>query len=138
MAKQVLGEGALDEVIIPFCRENKLVWVTKDWSAGVADVLVTQLRSEGVSVWWLREESKKQMQRPELLWVAARDIDTASFQFDTAQKPIYIVSSVGRRAREIRLPFSSRRSTPPLPRVPRPRSGPTRVIPGGTKLFQDL
>ena len=89
-------------------------------------------------MWWLREESKKQMQRPELLWVAARDIDTASFQFDTAQKPIYIVSSVGRRAREIRLPFSSRRATPPLPRVPRPRPKPTRVIPGGTKLFKDL
>lgn len=134
----MLGEGALDKVIIPFCRDNRLVWVTKDWSAGVVDVLVTQLRSEQVSVWWLREESKKQMQRPELLWVAARDVDTASFQFDTAQKPIYIVSSVGRRAREIRLPFNSRRATPALPRVPRPRPKSTRAIPGGTKLFKEL
>lgn len=127
-----------DTDIISFCRDNGLVWVTKDWSAGIVDVRVAQLRREGVSVWWLREESRKQMQRPELLYVAARDIESAIFQVETARQPIYIMSSAGRKAREIRLPFRVARPTSATARAARRRVRPRRPRTGHEKLFPNV
>lgn len=108
--------------------------MTKDWAAATVDAVVRPLQVAGVSAWWLREENRKQMKRPDLLWVIARDIDTVIFAAESEPPPIYVIASVGRRARKIHLPFMTRRPTPALPRPPRPR--PARPIKFGQKLFE--
>lgn len=77
------------------------------------------------------------MQRPDLLYVAARDIESASFQFETAQQPTYVWSSMGRKAKEIHLPFLARRMAP-TSRAVRPRRRQGRAPRGHDKLFKDL
>ncbi len=122
--------------MIAYCQANALVWVTKDWNAATVEAEVKRLTAAGVSAWWLREERRKQMSRPELLFVVARDIEIVAFANETsAGRPVYIVASVGRRARTIPIPFATRRATRALPAPPRPR--PRKRIPGGVELFPD-
>lgn len=132
ISTEQLGKRATDLAIIKFCQANDLVWVTKDWSTGTVDAHVKELRAAGgVSVWWLREENRKQMKRPQLLWVAARDIEVVAFAAET-EAPIYVWSSVGSRPRKIELPFAKRRATvalrPPRPAKPVP-SAMVRLFP---------
>ncbi len=121
--------------MIAYCHANGLVWVTKDWNAATVDAEVQRLTSAGVSAWWLREERRKQMTRPELLLVVARDIEVVAFATETSGRPVHIVASVGRRARQIQVPFITRRAAPALPRPRRPR--PRKRIPGALELFRE-
>lgn len=137
--RQEIGPDADDaEEIIPYCREHSMVLVTKDWSIGTVDVEVRRLKEAGVSAWWLREENRKQMARPEILLAVARDIDRVSFAIETSGKPLHLWSSVGRIARPIELPFAERRNAtsrlPERPKAARPR----RRLPIEAPLFRDL
>lgn len=132
-----LGKGALDPAIIRFCRDNRLMWVTKDWQASVVDERVRLLKQEGVSAWWLRPETRKNLQRPEMLYAAARDIESVLFAINTETPPIFVTCSVALRVRHIQLPYLARRHGPPLTRPAKRRAAP-KPIRGQERLFKDV
>jgi hypothetical protein len=115
-----------------------MILVTKDWNIATVDVQVTRLKAADVSSWWIREENRKQMARPDMLYALARDIDRVAFAIETAPKAVHIVSSVGRHARPIELPYAKRlNTTRRLPERPRPRR-PRRRLPIEAPLFPDM
>lgn len=129
LSLEQLGQGAPDADIIRFCRDNSVVWVTRDWAAAEVDQRVAQLKADGVSAWWLRQEhGKRQMRRREQLWIAARDIDNVILAVETASSlPLYLASSIGVKSRQIRLPFVRPRAR--KVRRPRPRKLPRGIEP---------
>lgn len=147
LVRDAIGADADDDTeIIPFCKEHELVWVTKDWRTATIDLQVARVKAAGISVWWIREEERRQMGRPAILFALARDIDRVAFAVEIDDRPVHIVSSVGRHARTIEIPFAERRNAARrLPERPRPptvrrrRSSPTaRPTPRGPRLFPEL
>jgi hypothetical protein len=126
LVRDEIGADADDDrEIIPYCK------------AATIDLQVARVKAAGVSVWWIREEERKQMARPAVLFALARDIDRVAFAAETTtDRPIHVVSSVGRHARPIEVPFAKRRNAARrLPERPRPRIA--RPIQFGQKLFPE-
>jgi hypothetical protein len=137
LVRDEIGADADDDrEIIPYCKKHGVIWVTKDWKTATVDIQVARVKAAGVSVWWIREEERKQMARPAVLFALARDIDRVAFAFETSDQPIRVVSSVGRNARPIEVPFAQRRNAARrLPERPKPRIA--RPIPLGQRLFPE-
>ena len=130
ISNEDLPRGARDPEVIRFCHEQNAVWVTKDWSAATADEHVRVLREEGVSAWWLRHDSgKRQSRRREQLAVAARDIEGVLDILDAGLTPVHLVSSIGRKAHQIEVPFVRPR------RAATTRPMPTHARTGHDRLF---
>jgi hypothetical protein len=128
LSDESVGRGAPDSDLIEFCRAQDVTWVTKDWAAAAVDEHVRRMRESGVSVWWLRQDvGRAQMRRREQLWIAARDIEGVLDTLDAGLGPVHLVSSVGRRARSIELPFirarKPRRIATPTPMSQRSATG---------------